>query len=65
MSIQAHIDSLAEKRSLLKEQIAHESARPSPDFAVITLLKKQNLVLKEEMRRLLASLSKSQSEASS
>jgi hypothetical protein len=56
MSIQAHIDSLAEKRTSLKNQIATESARPMPDFALITNLKKQNLALKEEMQRYLVML---------
>lgn len=56
MSIQAHIDSLAEKRLQLKEQIAVESRRPMPDFGVITELKKQNLALKEEMQRYLIAL---------
>ena len=51
MSIQAHIDSLAEKRDHLKEQIAAEIAHPMPDLALITTLKKQNLALKEEMQR--------------
>jgi hypothetical protein len=51
MSIQAHVDSLAEKRVQIKEAIAVESARPMPDFTVITNLKKQNLALKEEMQR--------------
>ena len=57
MSIQAHIKSLAEKRAQTKEQISVEMNRPSPDFALITELKKQNLALKEEMRRCLISLS--------
>jgi hypothetical protein len=56
MSIQAHIDSLAEKRSQIKDQITAESHRPSPDFTVITNLKKQNLALKEEMQRYLIML---------
>lgn len=51
MSIQAHIDSLAEKREHVKAQIAEESAHPLPDLARITNLKKQNLALKEEMQR--------------
>ena len=65
MSIQAHIDSLAEKRAHLKAQIAKESARPMPDFALITNLKKQNLVLKEETQRSLAMLGSSQYHATS
>ena len=56
MSIQTHIDSLAEKRTALKNQIATESGRPMPDFALITNLKKQNLTLKEEMQRYLVML---------
>lgn len=56
MSIQAHIDSLAEKRLHIKEQINAESQRPSPDFETITRLKKQNLTLKEEMQRYLIML---------
>jgi hypothetical protein len=56
MSIQAHIDSLAEKRLHLKEQINAEARRPSPNFEVITELKKQNLALKEEMQRYLVAL---------
>jgi hypothetical protein len=51
MSIQAHIDSLAEKRAFIKQRIAEESARPMPNFRIITDLKKQNLALKEEMQR--------------
>ena len=54
MSIQAHIDTLSEKRAQLKRQIAVESARPMPDFMLITNLKKKNLALKEEMRHYLA-----------
>jgi hypothetical protein len=51
MSIQAHVNSLSEKRLHIKQKIAEESARPSPDFVLITNLKKQNLALKEEMQR--------------
>lgn len=63
MSIQAHIHSLTEKRAQLKEKIAEESHRPSPNFVLITNLKKQNLALKEEMQRYLI-LSKQAAEAS-
>ncbi len=51
MSIETHIDSLANKREELKTQIAEEAARPSPDFVLITNWKKENLALKEEMQR--------------
>jgi hypothetical protein len=56
MSIETHIDSLANKREELKTQIAEESARPSPDFVLITNWKKENLALKEEMQRYYAML---------
>ncbi len=65
MSIQAHIDSLAEKRTQLKTQIAEEVHRPAPDFVLITTLKKQNLALKEEMQRYLTMLHKKTYNASS
>ena len=56
MSIQAHINSLAEKRTHMKARINEEMNRPSPDFALITELKKQNLALKEETRHYLIAL---------
>ena len=65
MSIQAHIDSLAEKRDHLKQQIAEESARPMPNFAVISELKKQNLILKEEMQRYLIMINEKEYHTSS
>ena len=58
MSIEAHVDSLAEKRAHIKAQIALESARPAPDFVTITNLKKQNLVLKQEMMHYLTMMSR-------
>ena len=58
MSIQAHVKSLDEKRSQLKQQIAKEMAHPLPNFALITRLKKQNLTLKEEMQRYMIMLGK-------
>ena len=65
MSIQSHIDSLAEKRNQIKARIAEESARPAPDFVLITNLKKQNLVLKEEMQRYFAAAGRQPTEATS
>ena len=61
MSIQAHIDTLAEKRDHLKAQIAAESAHPMPDLVRITTLKKQNFAMKEEMHRYLIVLGNKQS----
>lgn len=65
MSIRAHVNSLAEKRTEIKQQIAQEMAHPSPDFVRITELKKQNLALKEEMQRYLILLGKETVNASS
>jgi hypothetical protein len=65
MSIQAHIDSLAQKRSQIKEMIARESASPAADFVLITNLKKQNLILKEEMQRYLIVLGQQGASATS
>lgn len=59
MSIQSHIDAISAKRELLKARIAAEVAHANPDFALITQLKKQNLVLKEEMQLCLRSLESS------
>ncbi len=59
MSIQAHVDSLSEKRSQIKEQITAEMNHPSPNFETITKLKKQNLMLKEEMQRYLSTMDES------
>jgi uncharacterized protein YdcH (DUF465 family) len=56
--MKAHIDAIAEKRAQLKDQIAAESARPAPNFTLITTLKKQNLTLKEEMQRYLILMKK-------
>lgn len=51
MSIASHIESIATKRSNIKQEIATEMALPSPDFTRIHELKKRNLLLKEEMVR--------------
>ena len=64
MSIQAHIDSLAQKRELLKDRIAEESAHPMPDLVLITNLKKQNLAMKEEMQHCLIALNKNTAQTS-
>ena len=56
MSLEAHYETLEEKRLELKEQIAREMSRPLPDFALITSLKKQKLRLKEESEALLRRL---------
>lgn len=61
MSIQAHVNSLSEKRLQIKDQITAEMNHPSPNFETITKLKKQNLALKEEMQRYLITINKTAS----
>lgn len=52
MSLQTHFTSILEKHGKLEQIIATESARPSPDFGLLQTLKKQKLLLKEELERL-------------
>jgi len=42
---------LEEKHGKLEQMISDEAVRPLPDFSVIQTLKKQKLLLKEELRR--------------
>lgn len=51
MSIESHMEAIAEKRIRIKDEIAEEMCHPMPDFTKITELKKQNMRLKEEMMR--------------
>jgi hypothetical protein len=50
MSVETHLQAVADKRATIKTQIAEEMQRPMPNFALIHDLKKQNLKLKEEMQ---------------
>ena len=52
MSIETHMQALAEKRETLKLAIEDEKHHPLPDFMKIGALKKQNMKLKEEMMQL-------------
>jgi len=56
MSIETHLESLEEKHLQLKQQIAQEMNHPSPNLVLITNLKKQKLVIKEEIQHLMLSL---------
>ncbi len=64
MSIEAHIQSIAQKRAHIKQRIAEESSRPLPDFTLITNLKKQNLALKQEMQTAFLALKATSTQAS-
>lgn len=52
MSLQAHYAMIQEKHGKLEGMIAEEQLRPSPDLGIIQTLKKQKLLLKEEMERI-------------
>ncbi len=52
MSLTAHVAMLQDKHGKLETMIHDESHRPLPDFGLIQTLKKQKLLIKEEMLRL-------------
>ena len=55
MSLAAHITTLKHKHLKLEGMIDDESHRPMPDFTVIQTLKKQKLLIKEELERITTS----------
>jgi hypothetical protein len=61
MSVESHIQAIAQKREAIKAQIAEEMCHPMPDFAKITGLKKTNMKLKEEMMRYMIELNEASS----
>ena len=65
MSLTAHIDTLEQKHLLLEKMVDQESSRPSPDFMRINHLKKQKLIIKEEIHYLSEGSSASRLEATS
>lgn len=52
MSLQTHYTMVEEKHTKLEHMIAQEALRPSPDFVMLQTLKKQKLLLKEELERI-------------
>lgn len=52
MSLAAHIATLEVKHAKLEELLNDESHRPMSDFTVIQTLKKQKLLIKEELERI-------------
>lgn len=53
MSVESHIKSLQSKHAELEVLLAEEIARPSSDFYAIKDIKKQKLIIKEEIFRLM------------
>ncbi len=54
MPLHAHYEMLQAKHAKLDTLITDETRRPSPDLAMLQTLKKQKLLLKEELERLRA-----------
>jgi hypothetical protein len=64
MSIEAHLKSLEDKRSQLKQQILEEMHHPASNLVLISNLKKQKLAVKEEIQRCLHLLNKQEAASS-
>lgn len=54
MTLHAHYEVIQFKHHKLEQLINEESHRPLPDLAMLQTLKKQKLLLKEEMERIRA-----------
>lgn len=52
MSMEAHLSELRKKHEALDQRIAEAQRHPSTDALSITALKREKLVLKEEITRL-------------
>ncbi len=64
MSVVSHIVHLQAKHSELEHTLAQEMARPSPNFYTIKDIKKQKLLIKEEIARLMQDAQKHRQDAS-
>jgi hypothetical protein len=52
MSLFTHLTMLEDKHLKLEGLLTKEAQRPAPDFSVVQTLKKQKLLIKEEMERI-------------
>lgn len=52
MALEAHITELGHKHKALDLKIEEETSRPTTDTAKVTELKRQKLLLKDEINRL-------------
>jgi hypothetical protein len=52
MAVVDHIEQLKSKHAELEQLIAQENARPRPDDALVSDLKKQKLRIKDELTKL-------------
>lgn len=54
MALEQRIESLRNRHAHIEKQLTQEEARPVPDAALIGQLKKEKLLLKDEIERLCA-----------
>lgn len=52
MSLNAHLSQLRQKHEALSQQIEDEERRPAADALQIAAMKRQKLMIKDEIRRL-------------
>lgn len=52
MSVSSHLDQLRTKHEALKARIRDEEKRPGSDHLEVTALKREKLLIKEEIERL-------------
>lgn len=52
MSVSSHLDQLRQKHEALKARIRDEEKRPGADHLDVTALKREKLLIKEEIERL-------------
>jgi hypothetical protein len=52
MALEQRIESLQKRHAIIQSQLEYEEARPAPDTALIQQLKKEKLLLKDEISRL-------------
>ncbi len=52
MSLSSHLEQLREKHQTLSKKIEEEQKRPGSDDLVVTAMKRQKLMLKEEITKL-------------
>jgi len=64
MSVVSHIAHLQSKHAELEHLLDHEMARPSPSFYTVKDIKKQKLLIKEEIARLMQDAVKHRQDAS-
>lgn len=52
MHVEAHFNALTKKHAALDEKIHNEENRPAPDSTILHELKRDKLILKDEMTKL-------------